>query len=173
MAQTPVSRASRDSAGTPRTIPQALLQGGGGRCGVRIEGGRTARGFSERTRSFIGAIRLGVRPIDVLVFDTSVIIDLVRAQIIEWIFALPFCFVVLDVLFEKKTRDYDGERLGAEAAEYYGTQGAEGARVKSMWHGEFHARQFDRPPEVFGGTVTLHFGPGWRVSALLPVIPPK
>jgi predicted acyl esterase len=31
----------------------------------------------------------------------------------------------------------------------------------------------DRPPEVFGGKVTLHFGPGFEAGVLLPVIPAK
>jgi hypothetical protein len=31
----------------------------------------------------------------------------------------------------------------------------------------------DRPPEVFGGRVTLHCGPGRQSHVLLPVIPPK
>ena len=36
-----------------------------------------------------------------------------------------------------------------------------------------HDDPIDRPPEVFGGKVTLHFGRGRRASVLLPVIPPK
>jgi len=31
----------------------------------------------------------------------------------------------------------------------------------------------DRPPEIFGGQVTLHFGPSEQAAVLLPVIPPK
>jgi predicted acyl esterase len=31
----------------------------------------------------------------------------------------------------------------------------------------------DRPPEIFGGKVTLHFGPGFEAGVLLPVIPPN
>jgi uncharacterized protein len=31
----------------------------------------------------------------------------------------------------------------------------------------------DRPPEIFGGTTTLHFDAGHRPYLLLPVIPPK
>ena len=30
----------------------------------------------------------------------------------------------------------------------------------------------DRPPAIFGGKVTPHFGPGRQASVLLPVIPP-
>jgi hypothetical protein len=29
----------------------------------------------------------------------------------------------------------------------------------------------DRPPAVFGGKATLHFGPGQAAAVLLPVIP--
>ena len=34
-----------------------------------------------------------------------------------------------------------------------------------------HDDPVDRPPEVFGGKVTLHFGPACKASVLLPVIP--
>jgi predicted acyl esterase len=36
-----------------------------------------------------------------------------------------------------------------------------------------HDDPSDRPPAVFGGKVTLHFGPGRPAFLLLPVIPPK
>ncbi len=36
-----------------------------------------------------------------------------------------------------------------------------------------HDDPTDRPPEVFGGKVTLHFGPDRQASVLLPVIPSK
>jgi len=36
-----------------------------------------------------------------------------------------------------------------------------------------HDDPVDRPPEVFGGKVTLHFGPDRKTSVLLPVIPAK
>ena len=36
-----------------------------------------------------------------------------------------------------------------------------------------HDDPTDRPPEIFGGKVTLHFGPAHKASVLLPVIPPK
>ena len=36
-----------------------------------------------------------------------------------------------------------------------------------------HDDPVDRPPQVFGGQVTLHFGPGRQASVLLPVIPEK
>jgi len=34
-----------------------------------------------------------------------------------------------------------------------------------------HDDPTDRPPAIFGGTVTLHFGPGRQASVLLPIIP--
>jgi predicted acyl esterase len=36
-----------------------------------------------------------------------------------------------------------------------------------------HDDETDRPPELFGGKVTLHVGPAHKASVLLPVIPPK
>jgi hypothetical protein len=36
-----------------------------------------------------------------------------------------------------------------------------------------HDDPTDRPPEIFGGKVTLHFGAQRQSSVLLPVIPPK
>lgn len=36
-----------------------------------------------------------------------------------------------------------------------------------------HDDPIDRPPEIFNGEVTLHFGPKHKASVLLPVIPPK
>jgi predicted acyl esterase len=36
-----------------------------------------------------------------------------------------------------------------------------------------HDDESDRPLAIFGGKVTLHFGPGRPSSVLLPVIPPK
>jgi hypothetical protein len=36
-----------------------------------------------------------------------------------------------------------------------------------------HDDPTDRPPEVFGGKVTLHFGPTRKAAVLLPVIPPR
>ena len=36
-----------------------------------------------------------------------------------------------------------------------------------------HDDETDRPPEIFGGKVTLHFGPDHTASVLLPVIPPE
>jgi uncharacterized protein len=36
-----------------------------------------------------------------------------------------------------------------------------------------HDDPVDRPPEIFGGKVTLHFGPQYPAAVLLPVIPAK
>ncbi len=36
-----------------------------------------------------------------------------------------------------------------------------------------HDDPTDRPPEIFGGKVTLHFGPAHKAAVLLPVIPPQ
>ena len=36
-----------------------------------------------------------------------------------------------------------------------------------------HEHPQDRPPDVFGGTCTLHFARGKQPYLLLPVIPPK
>jgi predicted acyl esterase len=36
-----------------------------------------------------------------------------------------------------------------------------------------HDDQTDRPPAIFGGKVSLHFGAVRQASVLLPVIPPK
>jgi len=36
-----------------------------------------------------------------------------------------------------------------------------------------HTNPHERPPEVFGGTTTLHFAPDRAPYLLLPVIPPK
>jgi len=36
-----------------------------------------------------------------------------------------------------------------------------------------HDDPTDRPPEIFGGKVTLHFGPARQAAALLPIIPSK
>lgn len=36
-----------------------------------------------------------------------------------------------------------------------------------------HDDLVSRPPELFGGTTTLHFGPERAGNRLLPVVPPK
>jgi predicted nucleic acid-binding protein len=71
---------------------------------------------------------------DVLVSDTSVIIDLERAGLIEHIFALPYRFVVPDALYEKEIKDYGGERLlalGLEVRSLTGEQLAQAQRFRA------------------------------------------
>ncbi len=52
-------------------------------------------------------------------------------------------------------------------------------KVPGLWYemtgvGPFkHDSPEDRPPEVFGATVTLHFEPGRQPYVLLPIIPPR
>ncbi|MBX6424451.1 MAG: CocE/NonD family hydrolase [Variibacter sp.] len=36
-----------------------------------------------------------------------------------------------------------------------------------------HDEPLDRPPEIYGGTTTLHFGPERQAYLLLPIVPPK
>lgn len=72
---------------------------------------------------------------DVLVSDTSVVIDLERAQLIEQIFLLPYRFVVPDSLYEKELRGYGGERLvtlGLEVRKLTGEQVEEAQRLRAM-----------------------------------------
>ena len=72
---------------------------------------------------------------DVLVSDTSVVIDLERAELIEQVFALPYRFVVPDALYEREIRDYGGERLlalGLEVRALTGEQVAEAQRLRSL-----------------------------------------
>ncbi len=72
---------------------------------------------------------------DVLVSDTSVVIDLERAQLIERIFALPYRFVVPDALYDKELRGYGGERLlalGLEVRSLTGEQVREAQRLRTM-----------------------------------------
>jgi len=49
--------------------------------------------------------------LQVLVSDTSVIIDLERGRLLERVFQLRYEFVVPDLLFEDELRPYGGERL--------------------------------------------------------------
>lgn len=56
----------------------------------------------------------------VLVFDTSVLIDLERASLLEPTFRLPFEFTVPDLLYERELREYGGAgliRLGLRVEE--------------------------------------------------------
>jgi uncharacterized protein len=46
-------------------------------------------------------------------------------------------------------------------------------RVIRFQSARMHDDPVDRPPEIFGGKVTLHFGPRREASVLLPVIPLK
>lgn len=47
----------------------------------------------------------------VLVSDTSVIIDLNRGGLLEQVFTLPYEFVVPDVLYKRELENYEGPRL--------------------------------------------------------------
>ena len=72
---------------------------------------------------------------DVLVSDTSVVIDLERAEIIEHIFALPYRFVVPDALYEQELKDYGGERLiakGLQVRILTGEQVQEAQRLRTL-----------------------------------------
>ena len=52
-------------------------------------------------------------------------------------------------------------------------------QVPGLWYempgvGPFkHDHPGDRPKEIFGAPVTLHFAPGRQPYVLLPVIPPR
>ena len=48
---------------------------------------------------------------DVLVSDTSVLIDLERGTLIQACFELPYRFCVPDVLYERELKDYGGAEL--------------------------------------------------------------
>ncbi|MGH2397009.1 MAG: hypothetical protein ACRDFW_08475 [bacterium] len=72
---------------------------------------------------------------DVLVSDTSVVIDLERAGIIEQVLALPYGFIVPDALYEQELRDYGGERLiakGLGARTLTGEQVQEAQRLRKL-----------------------------------------
>jgi hypothetical protein len=72
---------------------------------------------------------------DVLVSDTSVVIDLERAQLIESVFALPYRFIVPTALYEKEIRDYGGEQLlalGLVVQELTSGQVTEAQRLRSL-----------------------------------------
>jgi predicted acyl esterase len=66
-----------------------------------------------------------------------------------------------------------GLRIAGRDYEYDGTDaGIADAPYPMKGVGPFiHTDLVDRPPEVFGGTTTLHFGPDMRPYALLPIIP--
>lgn len=72
---------------------------------------------------------------DVLVSDTSVVIDLKRAQLIERIFTLPYRFVVPDALYKRELRHYGGEKLvalGLEVRSLTGEQVLEAQRLRTL-----------------------------------------
>lgn len=72
---------------------------------------------------------------DVLVSDTSVVIDLERALLLEHVFGLPYRFVVPDALYDKEIRDYGGERLlalGLQVRPLSGEQLTEAQRLRSL-----------------------------------------
>ena len=48
---------------------------------------------------------------DLLVSDTSVLVDLERGDLLKAAFSLPYRFVVPDLLYERELRDYGGETL--------------------------------------------------------------
>jgi uncharacterized protein len=97
--------------------------------------------------------KLPLRPgepveLDVEVWPTSIVIPA------GWRFALNV---------RGKDYEYDGDfvTLPFSPAKFYGV-------------GPFtHTDPKDRPPEIFGGTNTLHFAPGRQPYVLLPVIPAK
>ena len=62
-----------------------------------------------------------------------------------------------------KDYEYDGALSEFAQKFHYGTRGTGGMT---------HADPDDRPPDVFGGTVTLHAGGGRDAYLLLPIIPP-
>jgi hypothetical protein len=72
---------------------------------------------------------------DVLVSDTSVVIDLERSELIERIFELPYRFVVPDALYERELKDYGGPRLlelGLEVRSLSGEQMGEAQRLRGL-----------------------------------------
>ena len=72
---------------------------------------------------------------DVLVSDTSVVIDLERAEIIEHVFALSYRFIVPDALYEQELKDYGGERLiakGLQVRILTGEQMQEAQRLRTL-----------------------------------------
>jgi predicted acyl esterase len=81
---------------------------------------------------------------------------------------LPSCVVVppgyrLGVSVRGKDYEYTGKLDEYGETFYYATRGTGGMT---------HSDPDDRPPDVFGGTVTVHMGPEHPSHLLLPVIPP-
>ncbi|MEX2198928.1 MAG: hypothetical protein WD886_08960 [Burkholderiales bacterium] len=72
---------------------------------------------------------------DVLVSDTSVVIDLERAGLIEQVFALPYRFVVPDALYEQEMKEFGGPRLvelGLQVRVLTGEQVQEAQRLRGL-----------------------------------------
>ena len=80
----------------------------------------------------------------------------------------PTCIVVppgyrMGLRISGRDYEYDGTDAGIEDAPY---------AMKGV--GPFtHTDPVDRPPDVFGGTTTLHFGAGRAPRLVLPVIPAR
>jgi len=80
----------------------------------------------------------------------------------------PTCIVVpkgYRVALTIRGKDYD-----------HGQSAASLSNMKNPMSGcgpFMHDDPVDRPPEIFGGKVTLHFGPQYPAAVLLPVIPAK
>jgi predicted acyl esterase len=69
-----------------------------------------------------------------------------------------------------------GVTIRGKDYEYAGPSGGRLSNFKNELKGcgpFLHDDERDRPPEVFGGTTTLHFGRGRQAHLLLPIIPPK
>ncbi len=72
---------------------------------------------------------------DVLVSDTSVVIDLERSGLIEHVFALPYRFVVPDALYEMELKDFGGVRLlelGLQVRTLTGEQVKDAQRLRGL-----------------------------------------
>ena len=94
---------------------------------------------------------------------------LTQGQIVELDIEIwPSCIVVpkgYRVALTIKGKDYD-----------HGQSAASLSNMKNPMNGcgpFMHDDPVDRPPEIFGGKVILHFGPQYPAAALLPVIPSK
>jgi hypothetical protein len=69
-----------------------------------------------------------------------------------------------------------GVTIRGKDYEYPGPSGGRLSNFKNELRGcgpFLHDDQRDRPPDVFAGTTTLHFGRGRQPYLLLPIIPPK
>jgi predicted acyl esterase len=80
---------------------------------------------------------------------------------------LPTCIVLpagwrVVLTVRGKDYEYEGELSEFGKKFYYGTRGTGG-----MTHND----PDNRPPDVFGGTVTLHAGGRWESHLLVPIIP--